>query len=72
MDNEVPLGEPTPEKIRQKCLEIQREWSDTVRETRAAYKHQPARIQGADKNQIKAALKSYRRDEQDETIHDHP
>ena len=35
-------SEPSPEEIRKKCLEIQKRWSPTVRESRRVYERHPA------------------------------
>ncbi len=33
--------DPTPEEIRERCLQIQSEWSEAERESRSCYKSRP-------------------------------
>lgn len=40
-DEECLVSPPTPEEIRERCLEIQREWSPRERLKRAGYRHDP-------------------------------
>lgn len=40
----LPHGQPSPEEIRQACLQIQSEWSESERKRRSSFKPVPYRL----------------------------